>query len=298
MDIVKCPRCGEEYSESYHRCPFCEEEDRPRKVKNRMRSGHRVTEKKKTYSGRSALIVILLLVLALLTWVLFGEKIVARFAKPEEQEPPVEEITPPAEVNDDPFYDPSIGDGAGDTTGVTDPDAVEPPSVDVPPANENTDALNAKLSSEDFTLRVGESTQLKVTGTDAAVTWSSKDPTVAVIGSSGLVTAINPGTTTITATVGDKTLEAIARVKSADSVSGTNTDVSNAALSSTDFTANVGESVALKVTGTDAAVTWSIDDSSIASISASGVVKGIKAGQTKAHAKVGGKTLDCVVRIK
>lgn len=295
MDFEKCPRCGEEYSSSYRRCPFCEEEDRPRKVKNKMRSGRRVTDKKKTYSGRSALIIILLLVLALLTWVLFGEKLVERFAKPEEPEPPVADVTPPTEVNDDPFYDPNVGDSTGD---VSDPNAAEPPSVDVPSVDTNTDVSNAKLSSEDFTLRVGESTQLTVTGTDAAAVWSSKDPTVAVVGSSGLVTAINPGTTTITATVGGKTLESVARVKSADSASGTNTDVSNAALNNTDFTASVGESVKLKVTGTDAAVTWSIDDSSVASISADGVVKGIKSGKTKAYAKVGSKTLTCVVRIK
>ena len=298
MDLEKCPRCGEEYSSSYRRCPFCEEEDRPRKVKSKMRSGRRVTEKKKTYSGRSALIIILLLVLALLTWVLFGEKIVARFGKPEEQKPPVENVTPPTEVNDDPFYDPSVGDGTGDGTDVLDPDAAEPPSVDAPPTDANTDVSSAKLSSEDFTLSVGESAQLKVTGTDAAVTWSSKDPTVAVVGSSGLVTAINPGTATITATVGGKTLEGIVRVKSAEGAPGPNTDASNAALNKTDFTASVGESVTLKVTGTDAAVTWSIDDSSVASISGSGVVKGIKSGKTKAHAVVGGKTLTCVVRIK
>ena len=289
MDFEKCPRCGEEYSSSYRRCPFCEEEDRPRKVKNKMKSGRRVTEKKKTYSGRGALIIILLLVLALLTWVLFGDKIVARFAKPDEPEYPVEDVTPPTEVNDDPFYDPSVGDGTGD--GI-DPGA-EPPAV-----SENTDVSNAELSSEDFTLLVGENTQLKVTGTDASATWSSKDPTVAVVGSSGLVTAINPGTTTITVMVGDKTLEAVARVKRADSTPGSNSDVSNAALNKTDFTASVGESVTLKVTGTDAAVTWSIDDSSVASISGSGVVKGIKAGKTNAHAKVGGKTLTCIVRIK
>ena len=298
MDLEKCPHCGEEYSPSYRRCPFCEEQDNPRKVKNKMRSGHRVTEKKKTYSGRSALIIILLLVLALLTWVLFGEKIIERFAKPEEQEPPVEDVTPPTEVNDDPFYDPSVGDGTGEGTAVHDPNAVEPPTIDAPPSDENMDVSNAKLSSEDFTLSVGESTQLKVTGTDAAAAWSSKDPAVAVVGSSGLVTAVNPGMTTITATVGDKTLEAIVRVKSADSTSGTNTDASSAALNKTDFTASVGESVTLKVTGTDAAVTWSIDDSSVASISGGGVVKGIKTGQTKAHAVVGGKTLTCIVRIK
>lgn len=298
MDIVKCPRCGEKYSESYRRCPFCEEEDHPHKVKNKMRSGHRVTEKKKTYSGRSALIIILLLVLALLTWMLFGEKIVAHFAKPKEAEHPVEDVIPSTAVTDDPFYDPNVGDGIGDGTDAADPNAVEPPIVDAPPAGENTDLSNAKLSSEDFTLKVGESTQLSVKGTDVVAVWSSKDPTVAVVGSSGLVTAINPGTTTITATVGDKKLKAIARVRSADSASNSNGDASNAVLSSKDFTASVGESVTLKVTGTDASVSWSVDDSSIASVSANGVVKGIKSGQTKVYAKVGGKTLTCVVRIK
>ncbi len=233
-----------------------------------------------------------------MTWVLFGETTIGRFAKPEEQEPPVEDVTPPTEVNDDPFYDPSVGDGMGEGTDVVDPDAAEPPSIDTPSADANTDVSNAKLSSEDFTLSVGESTQLKVMGTDAAVVWSSKDPTVAVVGSSGLVTAVNPGMTTITATVGDKTLEVIARVKSAEGASGSNTDASNAALNKTDFTASVGENVTLKVTGTDAAVTWSIDDSSVASISGGGVVKGIKSGKTKAHAVVGGKTLTCIVRIK
>ena len=29
MDLIKCPVCGEKYSSSYRRCPFCEEEDRP-----------------------------------------------------------------------------------------------------------------------------------------------------------------------------------------------------------------------------------------------------------------------------
>lgn len=288
MDLVKCPRCGEEYSPSYRSCPFCEEEDRPRKVKNKMRGGHRVTEKKKTYSGRSALIIILLLVLALLTWVLFGERIVARFAKPIESEPPVEELTPPAGENDDPFYDPSVGDGTGDGT---DPGA-EPPAV-----GENTDVSNAKLSSEDFTLSVGESAQLQVSGTEAAVTWNSGDTAVAVVGSDGLVTAIGPGMTTVTATVGDRTLESIVRVRSGGGTSGADADASNAVLNKIDFTAKVGESVTLKVSGTDAAVTWSIDDSSIASISADGVVTGIKAGKTCAHAQVGGRTLTCVVRI-
>ena len=271
MEIVKCPRCGEEYSLSYRRCPFCEEEDRPRRVRNKTRGGHRVTEKKKTYSGRNALIIILLLVLALLTWVLFGEELTARFAKPEE--PPVEEVVPPAEVNDDPFFDPSVGGETGDT---------------------GVDVSGARLSSTDFTLSIGESAALKVTGTDAAVVWSSEDSTVAVVGSDGLVTAINPGMTTVTAKVGEITLACIVRVKD----SGANTDTSNLKLNKTDFTARVGENVQLKVTGTDAAVTWSVENGGIASVSPDGVVTGLRAGKTNVYAVVGGTTLICVVRIR
>ena len=127
MNLVKCPRCGEEYSPSYRTCPFCEEEERPRKLRNRNRSGHRVTEKKKTHSGKGALITILILVLALLTWYLFGEQLLERFAQPDEQEPPVEDTTPDGNETDDPFYDPVTGE-----TG--DPNAVEPPVVDEQPA--------------------------------------------------------------------------------------------------------------------------------------------------------------------
>ena len=295
-DLIKCPRCGEAYSVSYRRCPFCEEDDNPRRVKSKQRSGRRVTEKKKTYSGRGALIVILLLVLALLTWVLFGESLLERFVKPTE-ETPAEETVPPESSGDiDPFYDPSVGEDPQTPADVTDPDAVTPPSVDTPEVSDtNADVSNAKLSNEDFTIYVGESVQLRVTGTDAAAAWSSKDSTVAVVGSSGLVTAVNPGTTTITAKVGDRVLEGIARVKSA----GSGTGVSGAELNRSDITLGVGESFQLKVNGTDSPVTWSIEDSGVASISSSGVVKGIKAGsKTYAYAKVGGETLSCVVRIK
>lgn len=51
MDLLKCPRCGEEYSPSYRRCPFCEEGDHPRKIKynsSKQSGGRRVSDKKQT----------------------------------------------------------------------------------------------------------------------------------------------------------------------------------------------------------------------------------------------------------
>ncbi len=49
MNLLKCPRCGEEYSPSYRRCPFCEEGDHPRKIKynsSKQSGGRRVSDKK------------------------------------------------------------------------------------------------------------------------------------------------------------------------------------------------------------------------------------------------------------
>ena len=63
MDLIKCPVCGEKYSSSYRRCPFCEEEDRPRKVSGKRRGGHHVAERKHTHSARGPLIAVLLVVL-------------------------------------------------------------------------------------------------------------------------------------------------------------------------------------------------------------------------------------------
>ena len=51
--LFKCPRCGEEYSPSYRRCPFCEEGDHPRKIKynsSKQSGGRRVSDKKQTQS--------------------------------------------------------------------------------------------------------------------------------------------------------------------------------------------------------------------------------------------------------
>ena len=73
MDLIKCPVCGEKYSSSYRRCPFCEEEDRPRKVSGKRRGGHHVAERKHTHSARGPLIAVLLVVLVIFSWYLFGD---------------------------------------------------------------------------------------------------------------------------------------------------------------------------------------------------------------------------------
>lgn len=292
MDLLKCPRCGELYSSSYRRCPFCEEDARPRKAAGKR--GHHVSEKKHTHSARGPFIAVLLVVLVLLSWYLFGEKFMERIA--DRTKDPIENVDPlpvdPApEVPDgsDPAVDPS-----------TDPDAPTPPVVDDPTPDDPTpDVSGAKLNREDFTLNAGESFQMTVSGTTAAPTWSIKNSAVATVSESGVVKGVGAGDTTVYAKVGDRTLECIVRVKGGSSSgSGSTVDVSGAKLNKTDFTISVGEKTQLKVTGTTASVSWSIGNSAVASIASDGTVTGLKAGTTTAYAKVGSKTLECIVRVK
>ncbi len=288
MDLIKCPRCGEMYSSSYRRCPFCEEEDRPRKVASKR--GHHGAEKKKTHSARGPFIAVLLVVLALLSWYLFGGKFMERIA--DAPKDPIENTDP---LPVDPA--PEVPDGSDP---VADPDAPTPPVVDDPtPEDPTPDVSGAKLNREDFTLNAGESFQMTVSGTTAAPTWSIKNSAVATVSESGVVKGVGAGDTTVYAKVGDRTLECIVRVKGGGSSgSGSTVDVSAAKLNKTDFTISVGEKTQLKVTGTTASVSWSIGNSAVASIASDGTVKGLKAGTTTAYAKVGSKTLECIVRVK
>ncbi len=81
MDMIKCPECGELYSSSYKRCPFCEEDgDSPRMIAYRPR--RHIAARSKAQSARGGLIVVLLLVLGLLSWYLFGDEIFRPGDKP------------------------------------------------------------------------------------------------------------------------------------------------------------------------------------------------------------------------
>lgn len=74
--------------------------------------------------------------------------------------------------------------------------------------------VDIQLNREDFTLKVGERHPLMDENADL-VAWTSSDESVATVGETGIVTAVAPGTATITATGPDgATASAIARVKS------------------------------------------------------------------------------------
>ena len=247
MDLIKCPRCGEEFSPSYRKCPFCEEGDHPRRVKyNSGKSGRRVSDKKQTHSARGAMAGVLVVVLLLLSWSLFGDKLVAKInadktpgtEQTDGQTPDDGAAADPSGTDADPNgangdttvppdadTDPNGGDAPdpnaqpqpGDTTtpDTTTPDTTAP-TVDASSlsirTNVGTTLSRDASGSFDCTIKKSESIKLTVSGTDAAAAWSVADASVLTISADGGITPLKTGTTNVTASVGGAVLTIIVRV--------------------------------------------------------------------------------------
>ena len=169
MALLKCPRCGESFADSYTSCPFCAEDDEYYNGKLKKKN-HRIGQQKPTPSILGpAMILVIILVLLFLVWILFGSQI---------KETLHQWVNPPVE-------------DTSDDSNPSKPVDVEPVSDDV---SLDIPAITLETASG------GKNTcQLKVSGS-SSVTWASATPTVAVVTDSGLVTAIAPGSCVITVT--------------------------------------------------------------------------------------------------
>lgn len=93
MELVKCPICGEMYSESYKACPFCAESG-PYEgtVKRRKGAGRRVQRRKTPKILGPAMILVLLLLAAVLVYAFFGDQIKAKLHPDSGEKTPVAEV--------------------------------------------------------------------------------------------------------------------------------------------------------------------------------------------------------------
>jgi len=125
---------------------------------------------------------------------------------------------------------------------------------------------------------------------DRAVTWESQNTNIATVSPTGLITAVAPGTTTVTATsegkVGTVTVTVTAPAVGSISVSPGSATVYVAA--TTPLTATVRDVNNLVIQGT--AVSWSSDQPQTASVSQGGVVTGLAPGSATITASSSGKT--------
>lgn len=309
MSLIKCPKCGEMFSDSYKSCPFCEEDEAYYSGKLRKSRGRRAAEsrRRKTPSilGPVAVIVLILLA-ALVVWLIFGDQIKEAITG---EKPPVTDVDKPDDTIEKP-----------DDTPVT-------PTI----------SLNRTV----LVLNVGEKDELKVNGTEDTVEWSSSAPTVASVTSTGEVTALTKGNAVITAEVNGESVTCTVTVKDESDApdNGTDTpdnnstttkpdnsnkpstgsvDVSKLKLKLTmgewvstvespnsdgnfEISSVKGEEWTLAVDGTTAAVTWSAESgNSVATVSGDTLkVTGSSSGRyTTITGKVGDATIKLTVRIR
>jgi hypothetical protein len=146
-------------------------------------------------------------------------------------------------------------------------------------------------------LRVGGTRQLTAVPKTASgipvpnrpVAWSSADPGIATVSEDGMVTAVGLGSTDITARVDQATGSA--------EVSVSRTPVAQVVVQPASITLKIGENRKLEVSVrsdegealTGRTVTFVSDNAAIATVSATGVVTAIRAGQTVIRARSEGK---------
>ena len=78
MSNRRCPTCGEEYSDTYRSCPFCEEEAAIRRGHPPRRRGGRRTDKRKPSSGGAGGVLLLtsfLIIVGVLVYVFFWDNV-------------------------------------------------------------------------------------------------------------------------------------------------------------------------------------------------------------------------------
>jgi trimeric autotransporter adhesin len=160
------------------------------------------------------------------------------------------------------------------------------------------------LSPDSATVRTGSTLPLTVTLRDAAgqpvratVFWSTSDNTVAMVSTAGVVTARAPGAAKIAATVLGVSATASIRVANRDvaTVQVTPAAVSVLVGATTPLEARTLDSEGGALTGRT--ITWSTDNSSVATVNAQGVVTGVSAGSATITATSEGRSGAAVITV-
>ncbi len=225
-EMIHCDICGEDYSASYKRCPFCEEEKRASRQKEkepeyeedyeeyedgeeeeeRRGGGKRLLSVRRRGGGYSdgptpwkiirTIISLALIVAAIFIVVSILQPLVDR-GQSVPTPTPSPTATEPAEPSARQTPAPS-----------DDPDATPtPPAVEVtdPPAGQTAESFTLNLS--DFTISniYPRPVQLVATfypkDSTGTITWTSSNPAAVVVDANGLVKAVGRGSATITATM-------------------------------------------------------------------------------------------------
>lgn len=187
MSLIKCNKCGEVYSDSYKKCPFCVEDEEYYNGKVKKR-GHRQMEKrKKAPSVVGPVLVLAVLVLAgILVWAFAGDTVRGWFG------------------------------------GDKQPEDVDPGTTQNQPVNTPVDKALA-LDHMSLLMAPGESEKLTATGgAEESYQWITSDSGVLKVSDDGTVSALTEGSAVVTVTCGEESVAcAITVQKKADTTTNT-----------------------------------------------------------------------------
>lgn len=270
MSLLKCPKCGEMFSDSYKECPFCLEDEDFYNGRKARKQGRRVERPKAPSIIGPAMVVVVLLLAGFLVYTFLGGTIADWMDKDKDQ-PGIDQ---PLDDDQTDENDPQQGENDPDPTPV-----------------------ELKMDKGTLTLEVSKSGQLTATGAEG-ITWASSDESVATVDATGKVTGVKAGSATITASAEGATSAAcVITVNAPKKDLEVVTDWGSLYSPNKAFSLGRGDSVDLKVDGTDSTPTWSISDTSIATVNSDGVVRGKSSGTTTLTVSVDGQTIKIKVTV-
>lgn len=255
MSLLKCPKCGEMFSDSYKTCPFCEEDEAfANGGKKPVNPGRRVHRQKSPSILGPTLVLVLVLVAGVLLYTLIGS------GKPGDDRP----------------------------------DPPKNPTEDVDP-NTPTVTLSLDQTALELTAGgTGKLTATGAEGitwasSNAGVAAVGEDGTVtAVAAGTATISASAEGADPVTCTV------TVKEAPKKDLVLRSIYQSEGTALTEFTMKVGA-DPVPMTVDGTDSTVKWSTENSDIATVNSDGEVTAVKSGKTMVVAVVDGQTLKCEV---
>lgn len=255
MSLLKCPKCGEMFSDSYKTCPFCEEDEAfANGGKKPVNPGRRVHRQKSPSILGPTLVLVLVLVAGVLLYTLIGS------GKPGDDRP----------------------------------DPPKNPTEDVDP-NTPTVTLTLDQTALELTaggtgkLTATGAEGITWTSSNAGVAAVGEDGTVtAVAAGTATISASAEGAAPVTCTV------TVKEAPKKDLVLRSIYQSEGTALEQFSMSVGA-PAVPMTVDGTDSTVQWSTENSGVVTVNSAGEVTAVASGKTTVTAEVDGQTLTITV---
>ena len=251
MRLLKCPKCGEMFSDTYKTCPFCQEDEERHSSKPVKSAGHRTGGgRAKPKVGGGVVIVCLVLVLGLAAYTIFGNQITAFF------------------------------------TGEKDAPTPEPAVLTM-----NKTSVELTVGSSFALTVSGADKVVFSSSDEAVATVSANGTVQAVSTGSAVITASAADTTATCRVAVTAAVDQPTDPVTPDTPSTNTLFLQSSGGLTGQFSMDPGETASVEVVGSSAPVTWSSSDSQIATVDASGVVTAVSSGKAIITASVEGQTL-------